>query len=75
MAYKRKRKKKIYRGIEFQGRTQLLKKWAKEFGINPIVVHNRLSRGWPFEEALTTPVGSTKKRIRKPPTPVNRVYT
>ena len=52
------------RMVTYNGKTQTLKQWATEFGIN---YHTFLSRidefNWDFEKALTTPpIHQTKKR-------------
>lgn len=41
--------------VTYQGRTQTLSQWAKEFGLNSSTLHRRLKEGWPVEKALTTP--------------------
>lgn len=40
--------------ITFQGRTQMLKLWAKEIGISPSALYNRLNSGMSIEEAYTS---------------------
>jgi hypothetical protein len=42
--------------ITFNGKTQTVAEWADELGIVHRTLHNRLSRGWPVERALTEPV-------------------
>ncbi len=42
--------------LTFDGRTQPLAAWAEELELNPYTLDARLRRGWPDEEALTTPV-------------------
>lgn len=39
--------------VAFRGRSQSARAWAREFGINPKTVMERLRRGWPIERALT----------------------
>lgn len=43
------------RNIEFQGRVQARKQWAREYGINHETLRHRLNRGWAIEKALLTP--------------------
>lgn len=38
--------------ITFNGKTQSLSAWAREIGIKPVSLYNRLQRGWPLEKAL-----------------------
>jgi hypothetical protein len=47
--------------LTFQGRTQSLSRWAKEFGLKPTTLRDRLDvRGWDLHRALTTPVKAMK---------------
>ena len=48
------------RMIEFDGRIQCLKDWAKETGVPSASICRRLGLGWPIRRALTTP-----NRIRR----------
>jgi len=42
--------------LMLDGRTQTLKRWAKELGISHITLRARIvDLGWPIEKALTTP--------------------
>lgn len=41
--------------IEFRGRVQPRKQWAKEFNVNHETLRHRLNRGWSIERALLTP--------------------
>lgn len=53
------------RYIEYDGRTQSLASWCKEYGMPYKTVHARINRcGWDFERAITTPVDQ-KKGTRK----------
>jgi hypothetical protein len=45
-----------HRLITFAGKTQNLTAWAHEYGIPMKVLHQRLSRNWPLERALNTPL-------------------
>jgi hypothetical protein len=38
------------------GDSKSLSDWAREYGIPPRTVHNRLHDGWTFKQALETPV-------------------
>lgn len=44
------------RYITFQGRTQILALWAREYNIHPSAFHARFSLGWPMERIISTPV-------------------
>lgn len=45
------------RHVTYQGRTQTIAQWAKEFGLSKGVLFNRIQLyGWEVERALTTPV-------------------
>jgi hypothetical protein len=47
--------------ITFEGRTQTLKMWAEEAGINYWTVHKRIVRlHWSFEKAIRTPTREHK---------------
>jgi hypothetical protein len=43
------------RFLTWDGRTQILKHWAKEYDLAPRRLSERLKRGWSLERALTTP--------------------
>lgn len=45
--------------ISFDGKTQTLHEWADEYDLDYQTLHRRISKGWDFMEALTTPM---KKR-------------
>jgi hypothetical protein len=57
---KRNIKSKEDRLIEYNGKKQILSKWAKEYNINPISLYYRLSHGWSIGDALNTPIRSCK---------------
>lgn len=42
--------------LTHDGRTQPIRAWAAELGINEQTLHERLKRGWTVERALTTPL-------------------
>lgn len=52
------------RKLEWDGRTQSLRQWSRELGINHVTLRRRLEHGWTVERALTTPVNQ-KFRSRK----------
>jgi hypothetical protein len=41
------------KGITFNGKTLTIAEWAKETGIKPGTIRQRLKRGWSTERALT----------------------
>lgn len=43
------------RFITFDGKTQMVSEWARAIGLTPAGMYNRLRRGWPLSDALTTP--------------------
>lgn len=43
--------------IEYDGRTQCLSRWAKEFGMSISLLRLRLEKGMTIKQALTTPKG------------------
>lgn len=49
--------------ITYQGRTMTLTQWASELGITPVMLHQRLKKGWPLERALVPRLRSRNKRI------------
>lgn len=52
--------------LTFCGKTQCLSAWAEEMGTTAQVLANRLNRsGWSVEEAISTPVATARKRLRK----------
>jgi hypothetical protein len=42
------------------GKTRTVTEWAKRLGITPGVIHMRLHRGWPVEQAVFLPKGSRR---------------
>lgn len=42
------------RVFTYNGKTQNLKQWCDELGLNYSRIHSRLTRGWDFEKAITT---------------------
>lgn len=48
--------KRVSRLITYNGKTQPLFMWAKETGLDRLVIHKRLKRGWSIERALTQEV-------------------
>lgn len=42
--------------LTFNGIAQCVTDWAKQLGMPPRTLHNRINRGWSVERALTTPV-------------------
>jgi len=50
--------------VTYQGKTQILKLWAKEYNIAPNRLSERLRRGWSLEQALNTPCPKGYERGR-----------
>ena len=51
--------------ITFNGRTQTMKQWADEIGIDNATLWRRLKTGWSIERALTEPVHKEKRKKHK----------
>lgn len=49
--------------IEYNGKSQTLTKWAEEFGIKYVSLYDRITSGWDFESALTTPVRKKARAV------------
>lgn len=50
------------RYLTYNGRTQTISEWAKEYGINSSTLwHRAVGLGWPIEKALTKKVYKAKK--------------
>lgn len=49
------RNAKNNRWYTYDGRTLILKDWAKVAGINYHTLYNRIGKGWTFEKAISTP--------------------
>lgn len=43
------------RMLTANGKTQTIAAWARELGMDPMAIKNRLRRGWSVERTLTTP--------------------
>lgn len=41
--------------LTYQGKTQSIPKWGKQFGISDRTIRTRIERGWTVEDALTMP--------------------
>lgn len=49
--------------LVFDGRSQVIEQWAKEYGLGSGLVHNRVFQlGWPIEKALTVAPRKMKRR-------------
>jgi hypothetical protein len=51
--------------LTYQNRTQNLREWSVEFGINEVTLKQRLKRGWDMGKALTTPPMESKRSRKK----------
>ena len=49
--------------IEYQGKKQTMKLWSEELCMDYGLLRDRLSRGWSFERAITTPVQIHRRKI------------
>jgi hypothetical protein len=54
------------RFVVFKGRKQTVSAWARECGLPPVLVHNRLDYGWTIDRALTTPRGASRQAPKPP---------
>lgn len=50
------------RTLTFRGQTRPLVEWADQFGVKPMTLVHRLTRGWSIEKALLTPARSYTKK-------------
>jgi hypothetical protein len=48
--------------ITYKGKTQCMADWADELGIRRLTLWARIKKGWPIEEALTTPIRKQRPR-------------
>jgi len=48
--------RKLARKITWQGQTRTVTEWSRVVGMQAQSIFHRLSKGWPVEQALTTPV-------------------
>lgn len=46
------------KNITFKNKTMCMAAWERELGMRWGLLHDRFSRGWTIEQALTTPVGA-----------------
>lgn len=53
------------RMLTARGRTQRLSEWCREIGVSREAVAQRLTAGWPVDEALFTPVGARTRWHRE----------
>ena len=54
--------KRNNRWLTYNGQTKTIPQWADETGINTSTIHNRISKGWSVERALTEPTHEEKRR-------------
>ena len=57
--------------IEFNGQSKTLTAWAKDLGVRPTVLFNRIRQGWSIEKTLTTPKVPRKRLDGRPQNSVN----
>lgn len=51
--------------LTFNGKTQSIKAWADEVGLQRAALYDRINRhGWSVEEALTIPAGERRKKVK-----------
>ena len=60
------------RYISFNGETKQLCEWAKQYGIKPTTLRERLRRGWTMQEALST--SATNRKQLHPNQPKHRAH-
>lgn len=48
--------------LEYDGRRQVVKDWAREVGLHETTITYRLRQGWSIKEALTTPKWTKKRK-------------
>lgn len=53
------------RRITFEGKTQCLTEWARQYGLNRTTLRRRLDSGWIIENALKTPITDSRKSMRE----------
>lgn len=51
--------------LTFDGRTMTVAAWAEEVGIERMVLHNRIRRGWTVERTLTEPCQEYQRREKR----------
>ena len=51
--------------ISYNDKTQSVAAWAEEYNLPWNLLYNRITRGWPIDIALTTPVDADEKLIQK----------
>jgi len=49
--------------LTFNNESRCITDWAKQFGISPNTIRNRLSIGWTPDAAITTPIANTPNHI------------
>lgn len=56
------RNAKSNRVYTHDGRTMILKDWARELGITYLALFKRIERGWSFAEAISRPIGRCNRQ-------------
>jgi len=50
--------------LTVNGKVQTLSEWARETGIDQPTIRRRVKKGWPHQEAVTTPLNATRRKHR-----------
>jgi hypothetical protein len=56
--------------LEINGRTQTVRDWVRETGVQSPMIFNRLDRGWPPELAVSPPCSQLPRRALKTLLPI-----
>ena len=63
------------RMLTHNGVTKPLQEWAKQLGVTPSTIHNRLSLGWSVEKTLTEPKRDKAKKAAPKPKKGPKLHT
>ncbi len=59
------RNKRVNRILSHSGESKTLTEWSEITGIAPVTLHCRIREGWSVSEALTLPIGTRIKSVRR----------